>query len=174
MTTPCKYGLQCYRKNPDHFKHYSHPTPPAPAVAAAPASGKKETKKRAPGTQENPWTVALGVDSPWAYRASGKASYYQIQRGDEEDEIESLAEESSQPLLMSEVFETQMINQLPLPLHHGDVVDIGDYRGCGCFIVEPVDAQKTDYYLYKTLEEMGYGVPLAFSDAPQGYYNEVN
>ncbi|CAF1501761.1 unnamed protein product [Adineta steineri] len=22
---PCRYGLQCYRKNPEHFKNYSHP-----------------------------------------------------------------------------------------------------------------------------------------------------
>jgi hypothetical protein len=21
----CKYGASCYRKNPDHFKQYSHP-----------------------------------------------------------------------------------------------------------------------------------------------------
>ncbi len=22
---PCKYGTSCYRKNPDHFSHFSHP-----------------------------------------------------------------------------------------------------------------------------------------------------
>ena len=25
MVEPCKYGLQCYRKRPEHFLQYSHP-----------------------------------------------------------------------------------------------------------------------------------------------------
>jgi hypothetical protein len=34
---PCRYGLKCYRKNPDHFEHYSHPpgyisNPTRPAI----------------------------------------------------------------------------------------------------------------------------------------------
>ena len=27
---PCKYGASCYRKNPDHFKEFSHPGPSVP------------------------------------------------------------------------------------------------------------------------------------------------
>jgi hypothetical protein len=38
----CRYGLQCYRKDPTHFKNFAHPTKPtasgtAAAAAAAPA-----------------------------------------------------------------------------------------------------------------------------------------
>ena len=40
-------------------------------------------------------------------------------------------------------------------LQHGDVVDFGSYRGTGAFIAEPTDVHATDFYLYKTLEEMG-------------------
>ena len=25
MVEPCKYGLKCYRKRPEHFLQYSHP-----------------------------------------------------------------------------------------------------------------------------------------------------
>lgn len=52
------------------------------------------------------------------------------------------------------------------------MVDFGSYRGCGAFVAEPVDVHLSDFWLHKTLEEMGYSLPLLFSDAPDGYYDE--
>ena len=57
-------------------------------------------------------------------------------------------------------------------LQHGDVIDFNSYRGVGMYIVEPVDAEKSDFYCWKTIEEMGYGVPPCFGDAPAGYYQK--
>lgn len=34
LPPPCKYGSKCYRKNPEHFKHYSHPNNTPNAISS--------------------------------------------------------------------------------------------------------------------------------------------
>lgn len=48
---PCKYGKECYQKNPVHLSKYSHPTP-TPS-ASSDESDDKQRKRRATTTPSN-------------------------------------------------------------------------------------------------------------------------
>ena len=163
---PCKYGAKCYRKNPAHFAQYSHPSAASPPPAASP-----KPKKTSHGAAKPSESVALGVASAWKYRRRrAKCHDVHLEMG-EDEQICERALDSKKPLRLLSVLRADIV--AALDLQHGDVIDFGDYRGCGCFVVEPVDNLCSDWYLYKSCEEMGYATPLCFSDSPHGYYSET-
>jgi hypothetical protein len=49
---PCKYGADCYRKNPDHLKKFSHPPKDAAQPQKAPPSPKAASPKSSPGKKK--------------------------------------------------------------------------------------------------------------------------
>ena len=162
---PCRYGAACYRRNPEHLGRFSHlasspkrakPLPPALAVVSSVSSLSVSS-------------IRLGSQGPWQYRSSGTTRYQKLDYDEELPEACELALQAL-PLRLSHIVDPSALASLAAALHHGDVLDVGDYRGCGCFVVEPTTAECCDFYLHKTLEEMGYGVPIYFSDAPVGYF----
>ncbi len=155
MSTPCKYGAKCYRKNPDHLKQFSHP----PKDGSGPPSPEK--KKRSPLNINN---IRLGIPSTvWAYRKEGRARLFDLESTVPED----FENPENGRMLLSQV-SLELLEQLKKDgVQHGDVLSFNSYRGCGAFIAEPVDLLKSDFWLHKTVEEMGYGMPLLFSDAPR-------
>jgi hypothetical protein len=183
----CKYGPACYRKNPAHFAEFAHPwlaaqdeppessgvagsPKPAGVSPKAPSSPGPSPKARAPHKKDAARdslmsSVYVGLANAWTYRANGKARVFVVL---DEDLMEEFGERSGgKPLLLSN---TKHCAALLSELRHGDVVDFGDYRGCGAFVAEPVDNVCSDFYLWKTIEEMGYGLPPCFGDSPPDYY----
>lgn len=107
------------------------------------------------------------MSSVWSYTRK-RAKEFRISDnyfGDEEFPWERL--------LLSSLGDGKLLKDYGNQLRHGDIINFGEYRGCGCYIVEPVDENASDFYLWKTLGEMGYAVPLCFSDAPSNYYEDT-
>ena len=106
------------------------------------------------------------MPEPWEYTRK-KAGYFSIP-GDKlgEDEYPFGI------VLLSSINGGKILEEYGDKLRHGDIIDFGSYRGCGYYIVEPVDVNKSDFYIWKSMEEMGYGLPPNFSDAPDGYYSK--
>lgn len=64
------------------------------------------------------------------------------------------------------------LQRLGTKLKHGDIVNFSDYRLISAFVVyrlKPSD----EPVLIKTYLEDGYGIPCDFSDAPIGYFSDV-
>lgn len=162
----CKYGKSCYRKNAAHLAQFRHPW----------KEERKEDKVQ-PLDAKNPsddgasimHQLVIGCNPVWSYRNSGKASYFSVANELHMDEDMYERAGNGHVFLLSETPAWHLKEQL----RHGDVVDFAQYRGCGAFVAEPTDASMSDFYLWKTLEEMGYGVPPCFSDSPPGYYDNT-
>lgn len=127
---------------------------------------KEEEKDEGNGVMNE---VLVGATTVWTYREGGKAKYFSVATDLHMDEEMYDNVQEGKVLLLSDTKAAHLASEL----RHGDVVDFAQYRGCGAFVVEPVDASLSDFYLWKSLEEMGYGVPICFSDAPNGYYSNT-
>ena len=66
----CKYGSACYRKNPNHFREYSHPTgapPPPPVPNAVPGAGWAMSVQPSPPPPEPSWVPIVAADGRTYY-----------------------------------------------------------------------------------------------------------
>ena len=69
----CKYGGACYRRNPQHWSEFDHPTHAAVVPPAPPALVVEESLRRAPG-----WAVELEVPRVWPLPSTWQPHHVQI------------------------------------------------------------------------------------------------
>jgi hypothetical protein len=158
----CRYGKHCYRKNPEHFQQFAHPWLQieqrgwwcgcfewirrliAWGQGGVGGVGKIEDNEKISVMA----SVVIGTAAAWGYRNEGKAAYFNVAGGELHMGEEMYEGATEGTVLM--LSDTLVYDELVTQLRHGDIVDFGNYRGCGCFCVEPVDASCSDFFLWKT------------------------